>query len=244
MTPTPILLAGHRLMLDPAGGLFWPDAGVLVVSDLHLEKGSAAAQRGQLVPPWDTRLTLDRLAALLHRWQPRQVVALGDSFHDRRGSLRMLPGDARALAAMAAAVPFVWVLGNHDPEPPAGIPGTAAAEFALQGLQFRHQASRQASAPSELSGHYHPKATIFTRAGYVTRPCFMTSGTRIVLPSLGAYTGGLDVENPAIATLFPGGGRAFLLGRDRLFAFTLGPAASCRNNDERQRPATPTPALP
>ena len=69
-------------MLDPAGALVWPGAGLLAVADLHLEKGSSFARRGMLLPPWDTVATLDRLVLLLRRWQPRIVVALGDSFHD------------------------------------------------------------------------------------------------------------------------------------------------------------------
>ena len=123
MTAAPLHLAGERLLLDPLGGAVWPAAGLLAVADLHLEKGTAAAARGQLVPPWDTRLTLDRLALLLQRWRPRVVVALGDSFHDRGGAARLPPGEAARLRGMAEAARFVWVLGNHDPAPPEGLPG-------------------------------------------------------------------------------------------------------------------------
>ncbi len=37
-----------------------------------------------------------------------------------------------------------------------------------------------------------------------------------MMPAFGAYTGGLDVRDPAINRLFPRGGRVFLLGKDRL----------------------------
>ena len=53
----------------------------------------------------------------------------------------------------------------------------------------------------------------------VSRACFVTDARRVLLPALGAYTGGLDVRDPAIARLFPRGGRVFLLGRERLFSF-------------------------
>lgn len=219
MTAAPLHFAGERLMLDPLGGVAWPAAGLLAVADLHLEKGTAAAARGQLVPPWDTRLTLDRLALLLRKWRPRTVVALGDSFHDRHGSARMAPADAARLHAMTEAASFHWVLGNHDPAPPEGIGGTAAEAWTLGGLTFRHQA--QPGTAGELCGHHHPKATVATRAGTVTRPCFAAGADRLMLPSLGAYTGGLDVAHPAIAGLFPRGGRVFLLGQDRLFSFAM-----------------------
>ena len=63
------------------------------------------------------------------------------------------------------------------------------------------------------------------RGGVQTRPCFVADPHRLMLPAFGAFSGGLDVRHPAIAGLFPRGGRAFLLGRERLFAFTLGQSA-------------------
>ena len=123
MTAAPIHLAGERLMLDPAGALFWPATGLLAVSDLHLEKGSSYARKGMLLPPWDTHATLDRLALLLRRYQPRIVVALGDSFHDADGAGRLPHGEQARLQAMTEAHRFIWVLGNHDPAPPAGLGG-------------------------------------------------------------------------------------------------------------------------
>jgi DNA ligase-associated metallophosphoesterase len=222
MTAAPIHIAGHRLMLDPAGALWWPDKRLLAIADLHLEKGSACAVRGHLVPPWDTRATLDRLTLLLRRYAPRTVIALGDSFHDKRGAGRLLPADAVRLAAMATAHDFVWLLGNHDPVSPEGLPGAVAEWWEVEGLVFRHEAGGH----NEVCGHHHPKASVETRAGSVTRPCFVASAHRLMLPAFGAFTGGLDVRHPAIAGLFPRGGRAFLLGRDRLFAFTLGQSAA------------------
>lgn len=219
MTAAPLHFMGERLLLDPLGAVVWPAAGVLAVADLHLEKGSSAARQGQLVPPWDTGETLDRLTLLLRRWRPQRVVALGDSFHDAHGHARMLPGDAARLRAMVAATEWVWVLGNHDPTPPGGFAGVAVDTWVQGPLTFRHQA--QHSAEGELCGHHHPKASVATRAGTVTRPCFVADAHRLMLPALGAYTGGLDVGHPAVAGLFRRGGRAFLLGQDRLFSFTL-----------------------
>ncbi len=217
MTLAPLHLAGERLMLDPDGALVWPAQRLLAVADLHLEKGSAAAARGSLLPPWDTRVTLDRLAALMRRHTPRTVVALGDSFHDPRGPARLLAADAARLAAMAAAAEFVWVLGNHDPVPAESLGGLSVLEWRAGPLVFRHQAA--AGAAGEISGHFHPKAQVPVRGAMVSRACFVADGRRVLLPALGAYTGGLDVRDPAIARLFPRGGRVFLLGRERLFSF-------------------------
>ncbi len=219
MTLAPLHLAGERLMLDPAGALVWPARRLLAVADLHLEKGSAAAVRGSLLPPWDSRATLDLLAALLRRHSPRTVLALGDSFHDSGGPARLPAADAARLAAMTATAAFVWVRGNHDPAPAAGRGGVSVAEWRDGPLVFRHQAV--AGAAGEISGHFHPKAAVAVRGATVSRPCFVADGRRLLLPALGAYTGGLDVRDPAIARLFPRGGRFFLLGRERLFSFAF-----------------------
>jgi DNA ligase-associated metallophosphoesterase len=225
MSAAPIHLAGQRLMLCPSGVLAWPAERLLVVADLHLEKGSSFAARGSLLPPYDTRETLERLALALRRWKPARLVLLGDSFHDRQGCARLPAGEAAALRRMLAGIEVVWLLGNHDPEPPEGLPGLAVAEWRLGKLLFRHIAEPGRLPPgvAELSGHFHPKASMPVRGGSVTRPCFLADSQRLLLPAFGAYTGGLDIRDPAVAALFPRGGRAFLLGRERLFSFPTGP---------------------
>lgn len=226
MTAAPLHIAGERLMLDPGGAVLWPARKLLAVADLHLEKGSAAAAKGSLLPPWDSAATLERLALLLRRHRPETTVLLGDSFHDRAGASRLLAAERGRLALIAKATRLVWVLGNHDPEAPENLPGMAAAEFALGTLVFRHQA--QPGAAHEVSGHFHPKASIPARGATVSRPCFVADARRLILPALGTYTGGLDVHDPAIAGLFPRGGRVFLLGQERLFSFPYQGRAGAR----------------
>lgn len=207
-------------MLDPAGALHWPARKLLAVADLHLEKGSSGARRGTLLPPWDTKETLDRLAVLVRRYQPEVLVALGDSFHDPDGAARLPAVEAARLEAMARGRRLIWVLGNHDPCAPAGLAGESVEEFSVGALVFRHEAVLGAVA-GEISGHFHPKAVVPARAADISRPCFVADGRRVILPAFGAFTGGLDVRHPAISGLFRRGGRVFLLGRERLFSFPL-----------------------
>ena len=209
-------------MLDPTGALFWPAQGLLAVSDLHLEKGSFFARKGMLLPPWDSRVTLERLAQAMRRWRPRTVVTLGDSFHDTGGAARLTYSDAARLEALTREAEFIWVLGNHDPKPVEGIGGRFAHEHSVGPIVFRHQA--KCGAAGEICGHHHPKAAAPARGGPITRPCFVLGSDRLMLPAFGAYTGGLDVSHPAILALFPRGGRLFLLGRERLFSFALNAA--------------------
>ena len=226
MTSAPIHFGPERLMLDPGGAIVWPAQKLMAVADLHPEKGSAAAAKGSLLPPWDSAATLDRLALLLRRHKPATTILLGDSFHDAEGSNRLHPAQRERLALMARATAFVWVLGNHDPTAPEGLPGETVAELAIGKLTFRHQAVPGTT--YEISGHFHPKASIPARGATVSRPCFVTDGRRVILPALGAYTGGLDVHDRAIAGLFPRGGRIFLLGQDRLFSFPYAGRAGAR----------------
>lgn len=218
MTAAPIHIAGERLMLDPEGVLWWPARKLLAVADLHLEKGSSLAARGALLPPYDSRATLDRLLPLIRRYRPSRIVALGDSFHDRHGAARLGAAEAERLRAIAEAAELVWVLGNHDPTPPDGFPGVAVAEWREAAIAFRHEGG---GAAPEICGHHHPKALVPTRGKPVSRPCFVADARRLMLPAFGAYTGGLDVRDRAIAGLFPRGCRAFLLGKGRLYSFTL-----------------------
>ncbi len=137
-----LVLNGVGLVADLSGALLWPERSLLVVADLHLEKGSAFAQRGQLLPPYDTSATLDRLAEVIGRTQPATVICLGDSFHDSRAAERIAPRDAARLAAMTAERDWIWITGNHDPEPPAHLGGRVAESVTLGPLCFRHEARK------------------------------------------------------------------------------------------------------
>jgi DNA ligase-associated metallophosphoesterase len=227
-TPAPaaheIMIAGTTLVADPAGALYWPDERLLAVADLHLEKGSSFAVRGVLLPPYDTAATLARLAKLIERYRPALVVALGDSFHDGGGPARMPQGARAALDALQRGRDWLWLAGNHDPGPPAGLGGSVAEELALTALTFRHEPSPQ-PIDGEIAGHLHPMACVAQRGRGIARRCFAADGKRLVMPAFGAYAGGLNIRDRAFVTLF--GALSFtahLLGAGRLYAI---PAARC-----------------
>jgi DNA ligase-associated metallophosphoesterase len=213
-----IALAGTTLLADPAGALYWPDEQLLVVADLHLEKGSAFAKRGVLLPPYDTATTLAQLARLIERYAPRLLIALGDSFHDGHGPWRMSAGDRAALTMLQRCRDWIWIAGNHDPDLPGTIGGRFADALALGPLMFRHEPSPD-PCDGEVAGHLHPLARVARRGRAVRRRCFASDGRRLVMPAFGAYAGGLNVRDRAIFGLF--GTLAFtahMLGAQRLFA--------------------------
>lgn len=213
-------IAGEDVLCDRRGALYVPSLDLLCVSDLHLEKGSSLARRGVLVPPYDTAATLLRLQAVVDHYRPRTVVSLGDSFHDGEGSLRLSASLRLDLSALMAGRDWVWVLGNHDPRPPSGLPGDAVAELAAGPLTFRHEPSATAPA-GEVAGHLHPCARVVQRGRSVRRRCFATDGQRVVMPAFGAYTGSLNVLDRAYSGLFdPQGLTAYMIGASRIFAIS------------------------
>jgi uncharacterized protein len=211
-------VAGAILVADCAGAIFWPDEGLLVVADLHLEKGSSFAARGVLLPPYDTAATLARLAVLIERYVPRLVIALGDSFHDGGGPERMSDISRAALKALQRGRDWIWIAGNHDPDPAQDIGGRFADVLAIGPLTFRHQPSPH-PCDGEIAGHLHPQARIARRGRAVSRRCFACDGTRLVMPALGAYTGGLNVRDRAFAALFGAASfTAHMLSERRIFS--------------------------
>ena len=194
-------VAGVNMLADLSGALFWKEQKLLVISDLHLEKGSSFAARGVLLPPYDTVATLSRLAAVISRHDPKTVIALGDSFHDRTAHRRLSGPDREALSALQARRDWIWISGNHDPALPSDLGGIVASEVAIGPIVFRHEPT---GAFGEIAGHLHPKARVATRARWLERRCFASDGERVVMPAFGAYTGGLSIRDDAFSKIFSG----------------------------------------
>ena len=210
-------LNGGLLVCDPSGVVFAPDESLLIVSDLHLEKGAAFARRGMMLPPYDTAATLALLGAALDRYGPRRVVCLGDSFHDRHGAALMPAPYRETLAALMAGRDWTWISGNHDPEPPAGLGGTTTEELDVGPWHLRHEPTLGARA-GEIAGHLHPVAKVSGNGRSVRGACFATDGARMVMPSFGVTTGGLNVLDRAFDGLFATErARAYVIGVSRIY---------------------------
>ncbi|QAY94549.1 phosphoesterase [Methylovirgula ligni] len=216
--PVTILALGSAAFVaDSLGALYWPEERLLIVADLHFEKGSAYAARRVFLPPYDTAATLATLAALIARYAPRTIVALGDSFHDVNGGER-LPGQFRAtLRQLQAGRHWIWIAGNHDPVLPEDLGGARHDELAIGSITLRHEPSAQHDG-FEIAGHLHPVARVVGSTGSVRRRCFLSDRTRCILPAFGAYAGGLNLHDRAFAPLFGGRERiAHVMGRERVY---------------------------
>lgn len=216
-SPARLTVNGAALIADISGAAFDLESRTLLVADLHLEKGSAYASRGQMLPPYDTRATLSRLADAMTRLAPMRVVALGDSFHDLGADGRIHDQDAEQLAQLVGSVEdWLWIEGNHDPHPPARFGGRTAPEARLGDLILRHEPT-QSRADGEIAGHLHPCARVAVRGRTLRKRCFATDGRRMVLPAFGAYAGGLNVCDPAWGSVFEHRPNAWMMGDARVF---------------------------
>ncbi len=212
-----IRVCGRRFVADKAGALYWHEHDTLIVSDLHLETGAACAARGSLLPPYDTHATLGALEAVIARFAPGRVIALGDNFHSVGAAERLSDEIAARLCDLTAAREWYWVTGNHDPVLPDGLGGSVCPSVTLGGMRFRHEPIA-GLASNELAGHLHPAARLTRRGQSVRRKCFVSDGNRLVMPAFGAYTGGLNVLHPLFTPLFaPRGVLVWMLGREDVY---------------------------
>src|SRR5918999_798073 len=213
----PISICGKPFIADQSGALYWPGQRALIVADLHLEKGSAFAARGRMLPPYDTRETLVRLAEAIDRYEAETVIALGDSLHDAGAADRIAAEDLALLRIIQQDRRWIWVAGNHDPVIAGAFGGERTGELVLEGIALRHE-PRAARITHEIAGHLHPAAKLSVHGTSIRRPCFVANGRRLVMPAFGAFTGGLNVLDEAFAPLFGNDGvSVWMLGQEGLY---------------------------
>jgi DNA ligase-associated metallophosphoesterase len=216
ITETPILrFAGHNFEPLPSGGLYWHSQETLLVADLHFEKMASFARRGQMLPPYDTGMTLARLEADLRRTAAKRLISLGDSFHRADASKLLGNADRMRLDTLTDMVECIWLSGNHDPAPHA-IGGSCLPELTLAGLTLSHEPQRGAS--GLVAGHLHPAAHLYIEGRTTRRPCFVHDNRLLILPAYGASTGSLNILSPAFVGLFHWPAlEVTMLGRDRTY---------------------------
>ncbi|SFR57638.1 ligase-associated DNA damage response endonuclease PdeM [Litoreibacter janthinus] len=202
---------GTTLAALPSGALLWQEQRLLIVSDLHLGKSERIARRsGQMLPPYETIDTLTRLQNDLDAHSPEHVICLGDSFDDLAAGEALPVQITDWITRLMAGRNWTWIEGNHDPGP-LSLGGTHRRQQEFDPLVFRHIAENT-SPSGEVSGHYHPKASLQMRGRAVTRPCFLYDDTRLILPAYGTFTGGLRTTSKPLLALMQPTARAILTG--------------------------------
>ena len=206
MTAHPFTLGLAHLLALPSGALHWPQHALLVVSDLHFGKSERLARRGgSLLPPYENRVTLEKLDQDIQTTGATHILCLGDSFDDLTAADQMPDEDRCWLTRLMQGRNWTWIAGNHDAGP-VTHGGTHLPEAILHGLAFRHIASAQTP---EISGHFHPKARLPGRSA----PCFLIDTQRVIMPAYGAYTGGLWCDHADLVSLLQPRALAVLTGK-------------------------------
>jgi uncharacterized protein len=216
---------GTTVYVVGEAALFWPTQRALIVADLHLEKASSYATRGQMLPPYDSLATLDMITALAEQCNAAAVICMGDNFHDDAGETRLQGKAAALLREMTQRYDWTWITGNHDPGVAATWGGTVAIERLVEGIMLRHEAEPVWPGP-EISGHFHPKLRMSVRKRNVSRRAFVMTGRKLIMPAFGALTGGMDAGDPAILRAVGGDpAEALVPLKDRLSRFALSSAS-------------------
>jgi uncharacterized protein len=216
----PLDFGGHRFLVADKVALYWPDQRALILADMHLEKGSAFAMYGQMLPPHDSLATLERAARIIAETGAQTVWCLGDNFHDDAGADRLMGGARALLSELTQTLDWRWVTGNHDEHLPESVGGTIVDEAEVAGIILRHRAEIAETRP-EMSGHFHPKYRAKSGRGNVTRPCFVMNQSKIIFPAFGALTGGLYADHPEILAPVQGRATALIASGNRLLHFPL-----------------------
>jgi len=213
---SPVLrFAGHNFEPLSSGALYWRARETLLVADLHFEKMASFARRGQMLPPYDTAMTLTRLETDLRRTGATRLIALGDSFHRPEAATWLTPSDRMRLDAITEAVDCLWLSGNHDPAPHA-IGGTCLPEIEMEGLHFTHEPKKGRT--GLVAGHLHPAARLVMEGRSTRKPCFVHDNRLLILPAYGSSTGALNILSPAFFGLFHWPAlEVVMLGRDRTY---------------------------
>jgi uncharacterized protein len=207
--------AGHTFEPLLSGALFWRAESMLLVADLHFEKFSSFAKRGQMLPPYDTGMTLKRLERDLERTKAERVVALGDSFHRDEGTETLLDTDRLRLMALLGKSHWTWISGNHDPSPHA-LGGVCVTTLEHRGLTLTHEPRR--GSLGTIAGHLHPAATVVSNGSAARRPCFVHDSKILLLPAYGSGAGSMNILGPTFAGLFDHRKlEVTMLGRNRLY---------------------------
>lgn len=217
----PLSFANQIFDVVAPTALYWPAQEALLVADLHLEKASFYARQGQMLPPYDSRATIDDLVSLIEKTRAERVFCLGDNYHDEGGEARLEGMAAKQLQARTSQVQWIWISGNHDRDVSGLWGGEVRGEWVGGGIALRHEASRNPSIP-EISGHYHPKIRIPVRGRHVSRRCFVVGSHNLIMPAFGSLTGGMAASDPVIENIMDGPAEAMIGLENRLLRFSLG----------------------
>lgn len=187
-----INFAGNIFKFLPEGALFWINKKTLIIADLHLEKGSSYFKEGQFISPKDTSENLRKLENCVDKIKPKIIIFLGDTFHDKYSLKRISNKNLEKFKNLFSHFKCYLISGNHD-EDIIDSDLDFLVDLKIDGIKFVHKKSNLDK--FEISGHFHPIAVVKYKGIKIKNKCFVCTKKKIILPSFGTYTGGLNVKN-------------------------------------------------
>ncbi|MBL48645.1 MAG: DEAD/DEAH box helicase [Roseibacillus sp.] len=197
------------LSLLPERAIWWPGQEALVLSDVHFGKSATFRAQGIPVPEGESREDLVRINQLLERYPAQRLVIAGDFFHSAAPLAPWL-NDLLVAWVDMLRVELTLVRGNHDPSFFHSFTTTKRLE--LGSLLFVHDPVDAPSGVACVTGHLHPLCRI-GKAGRASRvPCFLHSGSCLILPAFGTFTSGAIMQPDERRSFFPVvGGKVYSL---------------------------------
>ena len=207
----------HKFQISNQGILFWFDKQIAIIADLHLEKGSSFGPSGQFLPPYDSEETLNKIFKTIKNHKIKTIILLGDTFHDKNAFDRMSEKVFILFKSLIEKYEVIFILGNHESKFEIGRINFLN-EYVIDDIHFIHQALQKSI--FQISGHFHPVATIKSSIKKITAKCLLHTNNHIILPSFGTYTGGLNINDPALKPFVNHKSYVYLLTKKSIYKFT------------------------
>jgi len=204
----------NTFTLQSDGSLYWNKHKTLILGDLHLEKSSYFAKNGNFLPPYDSDQTLNNLKNKLKELDILKIILLGDIFHDKLGLQRLSEKSFSNLKYICKNFEVIWIQGNHDGDlVPENV--SIKKNYKFDNIMFNHISNEKSS--YEISAHYHPKVSFNLRGRKISKPCFLVDEKKIIIPSYGSLTGGLDVKNKNFIKKFSNNFSIYISNNENIF---------------------------
>jgi DNA ligase-associated metallophosphoesterase len=183
----------NHLLLTAERAVFCQEQKILLIADPHFGKAASFRSAGIGIPGGTTRDDLNRLGALIIKYQPRQLIVLGDLIHSASSKSREVLHQFKKWRTAFSGIEIILIPGNHD----RGA-GNPPAEFKLDRIEKKihigsvllsHKPGVHAGCYT-IAGHVHPAVRLKGIAGHSEIfPCFYFSPQFAILPAFGSFTG-------------------------------------------------------
>ncbi len=184
---------------------------------MHLEKGSSYAETGQLIPPFDSEATLNKLIYSMKINKINKIILLGDTFHDEGALERMDLKSQGLLRYILDNYNVIFILGNHENKMKLEKI-TFYHDYVIDNIHFTHEA--KLNNQYQVSGHFHPVASVKVGSKKITEKCLIHSKNHLILPSFGTFTGGLNINSNIMKPYLSNYYDIFMLGKKSVYKFT------------------------